>query len=49
MVRNGGERVAYTPACYPEMGPPVSLQGFPLSRHGLREGFPPSRAISTEV
>ncbi|XP_031451464.1 protein FAM163A [Phasianus colchicus] len=49
MVRNGGERVAYAPACYPEMGPPVGLQGFPLSRHSFREGFPPSRAISTDV
>ncbi|NXC41094.1 F163A protein, partial [Penelope pileata] len=52
MVRNGGERVAY--ACYPEVGPlggMAALQGFPLSRHGgvLREGFPPARAISTEV
>ncbi|NWU68012.1 F163A protein, partial [Pterocles burchelli] len=55
MVRNGGERVAYTPPapCYKEMGPPISmatLQSHPLSRHSLlRDGFPNPRAISTEV
>ena len=53
MVRNGGERVTYTPACYKEMGPPINmatLQSYPVSRHGLlRESFPNPRAISTEV
>ncbi|NWZ07771.1 F163A protein, partial [Agelaius phoeniceus] len=53
MVRNGGERVAYTPACYKEMGPPLnmaSLQSYTVSRHGLlRDSFPNPRAISTEV
>ncbi|NXN44573.1 F163A protein, partial [Rhinoptilus africanus] len=53
MVRNGGERVTYAPACYKEMGPPVNmatLQSYPMSRHGLlRESLPNPRAISTEV
>nr|XP_009477737.1 PREDICTED: protein FAM163A [Pelecanus crispus] len=53
MVRNGGERVTYAPACYKEMGPPINmatLQSYPVSRHGLlRESFPNPRAISTEV
>ncbi|KFQ30135.1 Protein FAM163A [Mesitornis unicolor] len=53
MVRNGGERVTYTPTCYKEMGPPINmatLQSFPVSRHSLlRESFPNPRAISTEV
>ncbi|XP_061201589.1 protein FAM163A-like [Neopsephotus bourkii] len=53
MVRNGGERVTYTPACYKEMGPPINmgtLQSYLVSRHSLlRESFPNPRAISTEV
>uniref|UniRef100_A0A8D2PES4 Family with sequence similarity 163 member A n=1 Tax=Zosterops lateralis melanops TaxID=1220523 RepID=A0A8D2PES4_ZOSLA len=53
MVRNGGDRVTYTPACYKEMGPPLSmaaLQGYTLSRHGLlRDSVPNPRAISTDV
>ncbi|NWJ04133.1 F163A protein, partial [Crypturellus undulatus] len=53
MVRNGGERIAYAPACYKEMGQPLgmaTLQGYPVSRHGgLRESFPNPRAISTDV
>ncbi|XP_071607295.1 protein FAM163A-like [Heliangelus exortis] len=53
MVHNGGERVAYAPACYKEMGPPITmaaLQSYSLSRRGLlRESFPNPRAVSTEV
>ncbi|NXH40192.1 F163A protein, partial [Dicaeum eximium] len=53
MVRNGGERVTYAPACYKEMGPPLTMAGLPsymASRHGLlRDSFPNPRAVSTEV
>uniref|UniRef100_UPI00398F0DF7 protein FAM163A n=1 Tax=Pristiophorus japonicus TaxID=55135 RepID=UPI00398F0DF7 len=46
-MRNGGERIAYTPARYKEPGPAIkmsSLRGFPVSRHSANV-----RAISTEV
>ncbi|XP_024054609.1 protein FAM163A [Terrapene carolina triunguis] len=53
MVRNGGERITYTPACYKEMGPPIkmaTLQSYPMTRHGIvHETFPNPRAISTDV
>ncbi|NXD15280.1 F163A protein, partial [Nothocercus nigrocapillus] len=53
MVRNGGERITYAPACYKETGQPLglaALQGYPVSCHGLlRESFPNPRAISTDV
>ncbi|XP_067388583.1 protein FAM163A-like isoform X2 [Emydura macquarii macquarii] len=53
MVRNGGERITYTPMCYKEMGQPIkmaTLQSYPMTRHGImHETFPNPRAISTEV
>uniref|UniRef100_A0A8C4WEF5 Family with sequence similarity 163 member A n=1 Tax=Gopherus evgoodei TaxID=1825980 RepID=A0A8C4WEF5_9SAUR len=53
MVRNGGERITYTPACYKETGPPIkmaTLQSYPMSRRGVvPETFPNPRAISTDV
>uniref|UniRef100_A0A8D0HQZ2 Family with sequence similarity 163 member A n=1 Tax=Sphenodon punctatus TaxID=8508 RepID=A0A8D0HQZ2_SPHPU len=54
MVRNGGERITYTPTCYKEMGQqPIkmaTLQSYPVTRHGIvRETFSNPRAISTEV
>ncbi|XP_019386476.1 PREDICTED: protein FAM163A [Crocodylus porosus] len=53
MVRNGGERITYTPTCYKEMGHPIkmaTLQSYPVTRHGIfRETFPNPRAVSTEV
>ncbi|XP_055497938.1 protein FAM163A-like [Leucoraja erinacea] len=52
-MRNGGDRVAYTPARYKEAGPPfkmASLQGYPVSRQNtVRETMASVRAISTEV
>ncbi|GCC28397.1 protein FAM163A [Chiloscyllium punctatum] len=52
-MRNGGERISYTPARYKEPGLPLkvpSLQGFPMSRQNtVREMFVGVRAISTEV
>ncbi|NWU33010.1 F163A protein, partial [Hylia prasina] len=53
MVRNGGDRVTYTPACCKEMGPPLNmatLQSYTVSRRGLlRDSVPNPRAISTDV
>nr|XP_033771169.1 protein FAM163A [Geotrypetes seraphini]XP_033771170.1 protein FAM163A [Geotrypetes seraphini]XP_033771171.1 protein FAM163A [Geotrypetes seraphini]XP_033771172.1 protein FAM163A [Geotrypetes seraphini] len=53
MVRNGGERITYTPTWYKDMGTPLSmgvLQNHPVSwQGGARETFTNPRAISTEV
>ncbi|XP_067845864.1 protein FAM163A-like [Heptranchias perlo] len=52
-MRNGGERITYTPARYKEPGPAIkmsSLRGFPVSRQNtVRETLASGRAISTEV
>ncbi|XP_029474760.1 protein FAM163A [Rhinatrema bivittatum] len=53
MVRNGGERITYTPTRYKAAGAPLAtgmFQSHPVSRQGgARETFTNPRAISTEV
>ncbi|XP_006012835.1 protein FAM163A [Latimeria chalumnae] len=52
-MRNGGERITYTPTRYKDPGVSIklsNLQGFPVSQHGTAQDiFPNTRAISTEV
>ncbi|XP_060627602.1 protein FAM163A-like [Anolis sagrei] len=53
MVRNGGERITYTPMCCKEMGLPIKMatfQSYPVTHHCIiRETFTNPRAFSTEV